>query len=61
MDKSYYIYCNGNHCLLKSNCKRYLYGLRFPVCVQKESDQYMWIDNCDAETRELFEPEKKSE
>jgi len=61
MATPHYTYCRGNRCLLRSNCKRYLDGQRMPDSLLGKSDHHGWIDHCDEETRELFEPEKKSE
>jgi len=58
MAKSYSPYCNGNHCLLRSNCKRYLDGQN--IYLQNNSKKYVWIDKCDEKERDLFDPMKKS-
>jgi hypothetical protein len=60
MAKSYTVYCRGRHCLLRSNCKRYLNGQRMPDSMLESSDQHCWIDKCDEESRDMFDPERKS-
>ena len=57
MATPHYTYCRGNRCLLRSNCKRYLEGRYFYV----ENDKRTWIDHCDEEERDFFDPDKKSE
>ena len=59
MATPHYTYCRGNRCLLRSNCKRYLEGRYFYS--NAESDKRTWIDNCDEEERDFFDPDKKSE
>lgn len=56
MEKTYHTYCRGKRCLLRTNCNRYLCGQRLPA-----NNQENWIDHCDEETRQMFDPDKKSE
>ena len=61
MDETIDTYCRGKRCLLRTNCKRFLHGQHLIPAAQPDgTDKHSWIDNCDEETRELFEPEKSS-
>lgn len=57
MAKLHYTYCRGVRCLLRSNCKRYLGG----QYVHDEGNKQSWIDYCDEEERDFFDPQQKSQ
>ena len=57
MTKLHYTYCRGVRCLLRSNCKRYLGG----QYVHDEGNEQSWIDYCDEEERDFFDPQQKSQ
>lgn len=48
--------CEGNGCLLRERCSRYIYGKD----VDREAEGYMWIPGCNEETRDAYLPINKT-
>jgi hypothetical protein len=47
-------YCNGKGCILRSQCRRFQDGQRIIANVERDTGQYIFMDNCDSETREGY-------
>lgn len=58
MANTYITYCNGKGCVLRIHCKRYQDGQRIIVNHNGDTNQYLWMDNCDPETREGYLQDK---
>ena len=47
-------YCNGDGCLLRNQCKRYVEGPRIKDNHHGDTHQFYWMDSCNIDNRELF-------
>lgn len=47
-------YCNGDGCLLRNQCKRYVEGQRIKDNHHGDTNQFYWMDSCNIDNRELF-------
>lgn len=47
-------YCNGKGCILRSQCRRYQDGQRIIANQNGDTNQYLWMDNCDPDDRDGF-------
>lgn len=48
-------FCDGNNCLLRSECIRYTEGQS--IKNSRDEGQFYWMDCCDEETRDGFKTE----
>lgn len=47
-------YCNGIGCVLRNQCKRYQDGQRIKQNVERDTGQYVFMDSCNEEDREMY-------
>lgn len=47
-------YCNGIGCVLRNQCRRYQDGQRIKQNVERDTGQYVFMDNCSPENRDGY-------
>lgn len=47
-------YCNGDGCLLRNMCRRYVEGQRIKANRHGDTNQFYWTNSCNIDNRELF-------